>query len=72
MSPKKFINPLTRREMEIMNLIVREQGNKAIADQLFLSVATVETHRRNILQKLGLNSAIGLFKWALKHGFVST
>jgi DNA-binding NarL/FixJ family response regulator len=61
------INPLTKREFEIMKLIITEHSNTQIAEKLFLSTKTVETHRRNLLNKLNLNSALGLLRWAIKN-----
>jgi len=56
---------LTKREMEIIQLIKEEYTNKQIADKLFLSLFTVETHRKNIMHKLKLNSAVSLMKFIL-------
>lgn len=55
---------LTEREMEIVHLIKNGQSTKAIAEQLFISEYTVETHRKNILRKLGINSATELIAYA--------
>lgn len=64
------IVPLTKRELEIMRLIAEDLSNQAIADRLHLSVTTVETHRRNLLKKVGVSSAVGLMRWALKHKLI--
>lgn len=61
---------LTARELEILRLVCQELTNQEIADQLFISIPTVETHRRNLMQKVGCRTAIGLAKFALKHGMV--
>lgn len=61
------IGILSKREIEILRMIVQGQPNQAIADDLNLAVTTVETHRRNILKKVGVNSALGLMKYAIKH-----
>lgn len=58
---------LTKREIEIIQLIKTNHSNKQIADQLFLSIYTVETHRKNIMQKLGLNSAAQLMRFILEN-----
>lgn len=58
------INLLTDREMEIIYLIKQGQKTKAIAEKLFLSEYTVETHRKNILRKLHLGSANELIAYA--------
>jgi predicted ATPase/DNA-binding CsgD family transcriptional regulator len=54
---------LTRRQLEIARLIADDLTNRQIADRLFLSERTVETHITNILNKLGLNSRIQLSRW---------
>ncbi len=61
---------LTKREIEILQLICREQSNQQIARQLFLSVGTVDTHRKNIIQKLGVNNTVGLVRYAIKQGLI--
>jgi DNA-binding NarL/FixJ family response regulator len=60
--------PLTRREIEVLKLIVEEYSNAEIAQQLFISIRTVDTHRRNLLEKLGVKNTAGLVKYAIKHG----
>lgn len=61
---------LTKREIEILQLICREHTNQQIAEQLFLSVGTVDTHRKNIIQKLGVNNTVGLVRYAYKQGLI--
>jgi two-component system nitrate/nitrite response regulator NarL len=58
---------LTNREIEIVRLIEKEYSNKKIAEELFLSERTVETHRKNIFRKTKTNSVIGLIKYAYEH-----
>ena len=65
------IQKLTSREIEILQLIVEELQSHEIADKLCISLATVETHRRNLMQKLGVKSVVGLTKYALKHQLIS-
>lgn len=65
-----FEIPLTKREKEILKLIAEEHTNQQIADQLYISLRTVETHRLNITQKLGVKNAAGLVKEAIKRGLV--
>ncbi|UTA69239.1 MULTISPECIES: response regulator transcription factor [Emticicia] len=62
--------PLTAREIEIMQLIIQEFTNAEIAEKIFISPTTVETHRRNLMKKLGVSSALALMKYAMKHGLV--
>jgi DNA-binding NarL/FixJ family response regulator len=61
---------LTEREKEILKLIADEYTNQQIADKLFLSVRTVDTHRRNLFQKLGVKNTAGLVKYAYTLGLV--
>lgn len=61
---------LTSREIEILKLVAQELPSNKIAELLFISIATVETHRRNLMQKLGSKTSIGLVKYAIKHGLV--
>lgn len=56
---------LTEREVEILRLIAEEQTNQEIADQLYISIRTVDTHRRNLLQKLNVKNTAGLVKYAI-------
>ncbi len=58
---------LTGREIEIIKLIEKEYNNKQIAEALFISERTVETHRKNIFRKTNTNSVIGLVKYAYEH-----
>jgi two-component system nitrate/nitrite response regulator NarL len=61
---------LTDREIEIIRLIEKEYNNKAIAETLFISERTVETHRKNIFRKTNTNSVIGLVKYAYEHKLI--
>jgi len=63
-------NKLTNREIEIVRLIEKEYSNKKIAEELFLSERTVETHRKNIFRKTKTNSVIGLIKYAYEHKLI--
>jgi DNA-binding NarL/FixJ family response regulator len=62
--------PLTKREIEILKLIVEDLSNIEIGERLHISSTTVETHRRNLMKKVGVSTAIGLMRWGLKHGLV--
>lgn len=55
---------LTTREIEIIRLIEKEFSNRMIADNLFISERTVETHRKNIFRKTNTHSVVGLIKFA--------
>lgn len=59
--------PLTRREREILALVVKGLTNQQIADQLFISPRTVDTHRTNIMQKLDIHDLANLVRYALEH-----
>ncbi len=67
---KSITEILSKREQEVLKLICREYSNAEIAAQLFLSVSTVETHRKNLISKLGVNNTVGLVKFALKHKII--
>lgn len=62
---------LTVREIEILKLIEKEYNNKQIADSLFISERTVETHRKNIFRKTKTNSPLGLIKYAYQHNLIN-
>ncbi len=59
---------ITRREREILQLIVNEHSNQEIADKLHLSLYTVENHRFNLMRKLNAKNTAGLVRIALKNG----
>jgi non-specific serine/threonine protein kinase len=61
---------LTPRELEIIDLLVQGQSNQEIADALFISLRTAQTHVRNILAKLDLKSRTAVAGFALQHGIV--
>lgn len=61
---------LTAREIEVLALIVQGYINKEIADQLSIGLTTVITHRKNIMEKLGLKSVSALTIYAVMHGYV--
>ncbi|RZJ78899.1 response regulator transcription factor [Pedobacter sp. Leaf250] len=63
----KTKHTLSAREMEIVNLIVEGNTNVQIADILFLSTRTVDTHRKNIFHKLDLNNTASLVKYAIEN-----
>ncbi len=57
--------PLTDREKEVLHLILKEYSNKEIADTLFVSVRTVDAHKRNLLDKTGSKNVAGLVLYAI-------
>ena len=62
---------LTRREKEIITLFALGMSNKEIADKLFISIRTVESHKNNIMNKLELKSTDDLVKFALKNNYIA-
>lgn len=63
-------NPLSMREQEILALIAKEMTTQQIADELFLSVKTIESHRYSLLQKLDVKNTAGLIREAVKRGLI--
>ncbi|HTF04438.1 MAG TPA: response regulator transcription factor, partial [Bacteroidia bacterium] len=61
---------LTAREKEILILVCKEFSSAEIGKQLFISTGTVDTHRKNLLVKLGVTSTVGLVKYALKNNLL--
>jgi DNA-binding NarL/FixJ family response regulator len=60
--------PLSSREREVLKMIAQEYSNSEIAARLFISIRTVDTHRRNLLRKLKLKNTAGLVKFAIQKG----
>ncbi len=60
---------LTSREREVLQLLAEGKSNRDIADELSISIKTVETHRTNMMTKLGLSSKTELVKYALRKGW---
>ncbi|NCO64400.1 MAG: response regulator transcription factor [Flavobacteriales bacterium] len=65
-----FIPTLTRREKEVLILIVKENTTEEIAEQLFITSKTVEAHRSNLIQKLGVKNVAGLVRVAIEKGLI--
>ncbi len=59
---------LTLREIQILTMLVKEMTSQEIGDYLFISKRTVDGHRNKIMEKIGVKSAIGIVKFAIKHG----
>jgi DNA-binding NarL/FixJ family response regulator len=62
--------PLTAREQEVVKLIAEAHTNAQIADVLHLSEKTVESHRANVLRKLGMRDRVELVRYAIRRGLV--
>lgn len=62
--------PISPREIEVLKLIAQEFSNSEIAEKLYISIRTVDTHRRNLLEKLGAKNTAGLVKFAIQKGLV--
>ena len=62
---------LTKREREVLQLISEGKSTKLIATQLNVSIKTVETHRRQMMEKLGIRNVAGLTKYAIREGLTS-
>jgi DNA-binding NarL/FixJ family response regulator len=62
---------LSKREREVLQLLAEGSSAKEIASLLFLSIKTVETHRKNIMEKLDLHSIAELTKYAIREGITS-
>lgn len=68
--PKEEPELLTERERDVLGLIAKEFSNKEIAEKLFISERTVETHRKNIFRKTRTTSLVGLIKFAYEHKLI--
>jgi two-component system response regulator NreC len=65
--PQEPVEPLTRREIDVLRLLARGNTNRQIAELLALSVRTIENHRANLMGKLGLSSRVELVTYAEEH-----
>lgn len=68
---KRLPNDLTKRETEILGLVASGKTNKELAEALFISIKTVETHKTHIMEKLGLRNSTELVKYAIKNKIIS-
>jgi DNA-binding NarL/FixJ family response regulator len=68
--PEKAEDKLSSREIEILKYFAGGMGNQEIADKLFISIRTVESHKNHIMQKLELKSTVELIKYAIKNKIV--
>ncbi len=62
--------PLSARESEVIKLLAQGHSNKDVARQLGISVKTVDTHRTNLMRKIGLHSITELVRYAIRNGLV--
>ncbi len=62
--------PLSKREKEVLALIAKEYTNQEIADELFISVRTVDSHKHNLLEKTGAKNVAGLVLYAIEHELI--
>lgn len=67
---KGHIPSLTKREKEILQLIAEGMTNNQIAEKIFISPSTVDTHRKNMITKLGVTNTAALVKFAMDHGMI--
>jgi DNA-binding NarL/FixJ family response regulator len=67
--PQQTVETLTDHEKEVLTLLAQGLTNKDIAQSLFLSVRTIETHLRNIYGKLNVSSRTEAVLWAVQHGY---
>ncbi|MBW2092154.1 MAG: response regulator transcription factor [Deltaproteobacteria bacterium] len=68
----KFTSKLTLREQEVLQLLAEGKSSLETAERLHLSVKTVQTHRRNIMEKLNLHNLAELTKYAIREGLITT
>jgi DNA-binding NarL/FixJ family response regulator len=64
------LDVLTPREIEILTLVAAGHTNQEIADQLIISIKTVQAHRANVMEKLGLHNVTHLVRFAIHHGLI--
>ncbi|NLL14051.1 MAG: response regulator transcription factor [Fibrobacter sp.] len=70
-NPKiKNVDKLSKRELEILSLWGEGLQNSEIAEKLFISIRTVETHKNNIMQKLGMHTTVDLIKFAIRNNLI--
>ncbi|MEQ8549453.1 MAG: response regulator transcription factor [Cyclobacteriaceae bacterium] len=62
---------LSEREKEVVTLIAQEFNNDQIAEKLYISKRTVETHRKNMMSKTGVSTTVGLLKYAVRHEIIA-
>lgn len=65
------LDMLTEREVEILKMVALENSNTEIAEKLYISPKTVETHRKNLMKKIGVRNSLGIYKFAVKHQLIN-
>src|SRR5439155_18953908 len=68
--PKKKINRLSSREVEVLQLIAEGQPNKQVAAELGVSFKTVDKHRQHLMAKLNIHDVAGLTRYAISEGII--
>jgi len=71
LSLAQALRVLTPREVEVLRLVAEGRTNQEIADQLTLSIKTVQTHRANVMEKLDLRDITHLVRFAIRHGLIT-
>ena len=61
---------LSKREIEIMDLIIENKSNSEIGNEIYLSPETIKSHRKNIYRKMGVNNVLDLYKLLISKGYV--
>ncbi len=69
---KKSSDLLTSRESEVLQLIAEGMANKQIADELSISIKTVEKHRQQVMNKLHIHDVAGLTRYAISKGIIES
>ena len=67
---RETFEPLSDREREVLRLVAEGKTNRQIADTLFLSIKTVQTHRDHIMKKLRMHDRTELVKYAIRKGLI--
>lgn len=70
--PQPSAGPLTAREREVLSCVARGLTNKEAAGELGISIRTVETHRDNLMRKLGIHTVAGLTRYAMEAGLIDS
>lgn len=64
------LSQISTREIEVLKLVAMEYSTNEIADKLFVSVNTIESHRKSLMKKLDVKNVVGLIKFAMRHKLV--